>query len=322
MKSLKAFTLIELLVVIAILAMLLGILTPALNKARDAARTIVCKAHMRPFGIGIATYAMDHDDFLAGPNTSGYQLTRNNVTAAHGATSPVQNVDWISPMLGDSLGLSPDRKTRIREIFDTQLRCPSNTARFDFEYAGSGGGLFDETHIQTMTAASYSASMAFHVYSISDGFSGSVAINEAVANQVYLPRRYVPRLSAIGRPASKIYAFDGTRYIDSDGRISFNSFAKQIQGGNYMGYGPVTPRSGDPFRWTSFTDPQFDDAGITQRFGYRHGGRINVVFFDGRVETLTLEESLDVRYYFPSGSTVRRGRWTYDINAQDGQVIR
>lgn len=323
-EGVRGFTLIELLVVIAIVSLLLSVLVPSLNRARDYARQTVCMSHLRPVGMAIAAYAMNYDNFFPGPNTSGRMLTITNDPAVAGLSSmaPVQNVDWISPLLGDSLGLSEDRKERIREIFDTQMRCPSNRKTFDFEYTGSGGGLFTPSEVQSMTAASYSASLAFHVYSISDGYRGSEAINESVADRVYLPRGYSPRLTKIGRPSDKIFAFDGTRYVETDGRISFNSFAKQIQGGNYMCYGPATPQAGDPFRWTSFGDPQFDAAGITKTFSFRHRGRINLAFFDGRAASLAPEEALRINYYWPSGSTVRRGRWTYDVRAVDNQVIR
>ncbi len=57
----KGFTLIELLVVISIIALLIAILLPALGKARDAARTTVCLSNQRQIGVGIATYAAEHN---------------------------------------------------------------------------------------------------------------------------------------------------------------------------------------------------------------------------------------------------------------------
>ncbi len=60
----KAFTLIELLVVIAVIALLIGILLPALGKARKSGKLTICYANMQQLGVATHSYSADYQDKL------------------------------------------------------------------------------------------------------------------------------------------------------------------------------------------------------------------------------------------------------------------
>ena len=59
----RAFTLIELLVVLAVIALLMGILIPALQRVKEGSRDVVCKSNLRSIGLGITAYLQDNDSY-------------------------------------------------------------------------------------------------------------------------------------------------------------------------------------------------------------------------------------------------------------------
>jgi prepilin-type N-terminal cleavage/methylation domain-containing protein/prepilin-type processing-associated H-X9-DG protein len=86
MRGKRGFTLVELLVVIGIIALLVGILLPALNRARQSANSVWCLSNLRQMGTAIHMYAGAHKDRLPLAYWNGDADT--NTGADNGAT------DW------------------------------------------------------------------------------------------------------------------------------------------------------------------------------------------------------------------------------------
>jgi prepilin-type N-terminal cleavage/methylation domain-containing protein/prepilin-type processing-associated H-X9-DG protein len=92
----RAFTLIELLVVVSIIALLIALLLPSLNHARDRAKLVACSANLHAIGFAIHTYAAQNAD--ATPQALEFQY-KSAADVAGQITINDRNKGWFSPSL-------------------------------------------------------------------------------------------------------------------------------------------------------------------------------------------------------------------------------
>ena len=110
----RRFTLIELLIVIAIIAILAAMLLPALNKARERARSISCVGKLRQIGQAATLYAGDYDGVLPPA-----QITGNGTV---GIIGNITNLSWVARTWPYLIGNAMTYGNSMRLIFVMPVR--------------------------------------------------------------------------------------------------------------------------------------------------------------------------------------------------------
>jgi len=152
----RAFTLIELLVVISIIALLIGILLPALGAARKAARDVACLSNVRQIGLAVQLYAADFDGMLPWAWAPDNELVPRKIRVyveqdfvgggiprvfqCPSVTLPVE--DFFSPTFAFNLGSFPFSPPSIVP--------PRPTVRIDTVARGSEVLMFGDTNQRSL----------------------------------------------------------------------------------------------------------------------------------------------------------------------------
>lgn len=204
----SGFTLIELLVVIAIIAVLIGLLLPAVQKVREAANRIQCANHLKQMSLAFQTHESTHKVL---PDGGGHwSLARSLTPGGSPAIAPNQDWGWAYQILPHIEQDNIWRLVRDEDVANQAIKvyfCPSRRApivlpgissgiesgrlRGAIDYAGNGGTgptVFPNGHPwleqNGAVISRYNGGMRFQ--RITDGTSTTILLGERNVNVALL----------------------------------------------------------------------------------------------------------------------------------------
>ena len=273
-SGLSAFTLIELLVVIAIIAVLIGILLPALGAAHASANGVVCQSRMRQIAVGWQYYAHDNDD-ISVPGQPG-RYADENLNLYPLGNGMHYRPRWFA-LIGAAAGFDAYSRPSIDRADEHSLTidgldvflCPTVP-----DWTSTRNSPFGYNH-------QFLGNTRFR--DISDGDSGF--INFPVRASTIAAAQTVLAADSMGTAAGKPAHLrepnheDGSR-DDTDGTPLY------AMGGH--GYIIDPPRLAE--HHSDYADPRYRHDKHRSAPDERHTGKANVSFCDGHVERLSLTE--------------------------------
>lgn len=200
-RSSKGFTLIELLVVIAIIAVLIGLLLPAVQAAREAARRISCVNNMKQLGLALHNYESTNASLPPSFLTQGYltgstaTLIWSNGWSAHGRILPYIEQGSMFNGINFTLRYSvPDNSTFGAMVINAFI-CPSEkqpqprataTSQYGVNNYGWNMGawyVWGGYNVSISNSAPFQVNTSRRFSDISDGLSNTIAAAEVKTYQ-------------------------------------------------------------------------------------------------------------------------------------------
>ncbi|UCE47689.1 MAG: prepilin-type N-terminal cleavage/methylation domain-containing protein, partial [Phycisphaerales bacterium] len=170
MHKKKGFTLIELLVVISVIVLLIALLLPALQKARNQARAVVCRARLKQWGPVLASYLDDNEGCFP------YYRERNDIWwFLRGAVVSVDDPNGQSVRAVDTSGIACCPMASRRSSRTTFARISGGQRVLE----GRFGGVFEAWEL-TSPGRPFRTSYGFNGWLFSHDFDTSIPIHTRI----------------------------------------------------------------------------------------------------------------------------------------------